>query len=156
MLAAILGLWLSESVPSSTERSRGRGSAVNKHEMAGLLRDTRTKGVLARVPIITTNLPPHSASLKGFVETQRGAVAAGNRPGGGAMFTIRLTLAICIGASSVPNRQFVAQKVVATDSVDGSFVPPSSAALLAVSRLKMRGDRLSEFVAQIKITAKAL
>jgi len=96
------------------------------------------------------------ASFKGFVEAQGGAVAAAHRPGGGAVFTIRLRLAICIGASSVPNRQFVAQKVVATDSVDGSFVPPSSAALLAVGRLKMRGDRPGEFVAQIKIPAKAL
>ena len=111
---------------------------------------------MAWVPIITTNLPPHLASFKGFVEAQGGAVAAGDHPGGGAVFTIRLRLAICIGASSVPNRQFVAQKVVATDSVDGSFVPPSSAALLAVCRLKMRGDRPGEFVAQIKIPAKAL
>ncbi len=58
--------------------------------------------------------------------------------------------------SSVSNGQFVAQKVVATDSVDGSFVPPSSAAHLTVSRLKMRGDRPGEFVAQIKIPANAL
>src|SRR6266576_5298809 len=45
MLAAILDLWLSESVPSSTTRSRERGSAVNKQEIAGLLRDTRRQGV---------------------------------------------------------------------------------------------------------------
>ena len=48
---------------------------------------------MAWVPIITTNLPPHLASFKGLVEAQGGAVAAGDRPGGGAVFTIRLRLA---------------------------------------------------------------
>ena len=121
---------------------------MNKQEIASLIIvTTRRKGRWPGFLITITNFPPHLASFKGFVEAQGGAVAAGDRPGGGAVFTIRLPLAICIGASSVPNRQFVAQKVVATDSVDGSFVPPSSAALLAVGRLKMRGDRPGEFVA---------
>jgi hypothetical protein len=56
---------------------------------------------MAWVPIIT-NLPSDLASFKGFAEAQGGAVAAGDRPGGGAVFTIRLRLAICIGPLQYP------------------------------------------------------
>jgi two-component system sensor histidine kinase KdpD len=41
--------------------------------------------------------------VKGFVEAQGGAVTAGNRPGGGAVFTIRLPLARTASASLKPN-----------------------------------------------------
>ena len=57
---------------------------------------------MAWVPIITTNLPPHLASFKGFVEAQGGAVAAGDARAAGQCSPSAYALPFALGPLQYP------------------------------------------------------